>query len=128
MNKRGKKTLSDFERALDNLKIACNQAQTELEIDGTIKRFELCYELGWKLIKEYLADLGLICKNPRDCFKQAYNNDLIANKEHWLKMIEDRNLLVHTYNFANSRSIFENIHNMYLDAFYALLRRIKDEG
>ena len=116
-----------FEKAFKNLETAVDEAKTELEIDGTIKRFELCYELAWKLIKEFLANLGIICKNPRDCFKQAFINDLIEDENIWLKMIEDRNELVHLYEFANSRKIFENINNLYVQSYKQILKRIKQE-
>ncbi|MFI5135123.1 MAG: nucleotidyltransferase substrate binding protein [Chitinophagales bacterium] len=48
----------DFERAVKNLRAAVAEAQSHLEIDGAIKRFELCYELSWKLMKVHLASVG----------------------------------------------------------------------
>jgi nucleotidyltransferase substrate binding protein (TIGR01987 family) len=128
MNEKLKRTSLDFEKAFNNLQIAVNEAITDLEIDGTIKRFELCYELSWKLIKEILANLGIICKNPRDCFKQAFINDLIKDEDVWLDMIEDRNELVHQYEFANSRKIFRNIKNYYLDSFGWLLEKAEQHS
>jgi len=126
MNERLKRNFNDFKNALNNLKIAGNEAKTDLEIDGAIKRFELCYELAWKLIKTVLADKGIICRNPRDCFKQAVINELIADEEVWLNMIEDRNELVHLYQFANSRKIFENIKSEYIKSFTFLLQKTKE--
>ncbi len=123
-----KRYLGDFKIALDNLKNAVDEAHTDLEIDGSIKRFELCYELGWKLMKEVLADLGIICNSPRICFKEAFKNGLIDNEEMWLAMIEDRNLLVHTYNFEVSRDVFENIKRYYLDLFELFYKRVLENG
>ncbi len=123
-----KRYLGDFKIALDNLKNAVDEAHTDLEIDGSIKRFELCYELGWKLMKEVLADLGIICNSPRICFKEAFKNGLIDNEEMWLAMIEDRNLLVHTYNFEVSRDVFENIKRYYLDLFELFYKRVVENG
>jgi len=48
MRKRVKKTFLDFEKAFNNLKLAVEKAVDDLDIDGTIKRFELCYELSYK--------------------------------------------------------------------------------
>ena len=126
MNERLKRNLNDFKNAFYNLKIGVEKAKTELEIDGAIKRFELCYELAWKLIKNILANMGIICKNPRECFKQAVINELIENQDIWLGMIEDRNELVHLYQFANSRKIFENIKAKYINSFTFLLRKAKE--
>lgn len=128
MNERGKRIFSDFEKVLRNLKQATEVAKDDLAIDGTIKRFELCYELAWKLIKAYLEDMGIICKNPRDCFKQAYINELIDDETVWMEMIDDRNLLVHTYTFEESRNVFEHVRKSYVHSFEYLYARIDREG
>lgn len=125
MNDRLEKQYNDFERAYENLRTGAKEAKTELEIDGVIKRFELCYEISWKLIKTYLEYQGIICKTPRICFKEAFNNDLINNVDTWLKMIDDRNLLVHTYTFEQSRKIFEHINEEFLNAFKNLKDTVK---
>lgn len=127
MKERGKKYFADYEKAFKNLKTSTESAKTDLEIDGTIKRFELCYELSWKLIKVYLEDKGIICKNPRDCFKQAVINDLILDESKWMEMIEDRNFLVHTYTFEESREVFERIKEHYVHLFQKLLYKVEEE-
>lgn len=128
MRERVKRYFDDFEKALTNLQIGVEQANDALYIDGAIKRFELCYELSWKLIKEYLSDIGIICNNPRDCFKSAFANDLIDSEESWLKMIEDRNYLVHTYTFEKSREIFEHIKGFYAGSLTYLCTTIKQKS
>lgn len=127
MGKRLKEIFDDYKSAFNNLNEAAQNAKTNLEIDGAIKRFELCYELSWKLMKEYLANLGIICRNPRDCFKQAYQNDLIENEDTWLDMIDCRNQLVHTYTFEQSRKIFEKIKNDYVKEFEKIFNKINIE-
>jgi len=109
MRERVKRTFLDFEKAVQNLKSAVESAVDDLDIDGAIKRFELCYELSWKIIRLYLEDLGIICNNPRDCFKQAKINNLIEDESLWMEMIETRNQLVHEYSFEFSREIFDKI-------------------
>lgn len=74
MREKNKLLFRDFEKSTSNLKIAVDNILDELDVDGCIKRFELCYELSWKLIKDYLAFTGINCKNPRDCFKAAKEN------------------------------------------------------
>ena len=124
MRERTKRFLEQFVRALTNLKIGVDSSVDDLDIDGTIKRFELCYELAWKLIKEYLEDLGIICKSPRQCFKYAKENNLIDDEETWLNMIEDRNYLVHTYSMEQSREIFKKIKEKYISSFESLSKSI----
>jgi nucleotidyltransferase substrate binding protein (TIGR01987 family) len=126
MRERTERNLKDFEKAFENLKNAVFIAKTELEIDGAIKRFELCYELVWKLIKNVLEDMGIICKSPRECFKQAVKTGLISDESIWMEMIEDRNFLVHTYSSEDSRYVFENVKKKYLKGFESLIKAIKE--
>ncbi|HAA83485.1 MAG: hypothetical protein PWQ59_1526 [Thermoanaerobacterium sp.] len=127
MTERLKILFEDFEKAYMNLKEAVKSARSDLEIDGAIKRFELCYELTWKLIKEYLAHLGIICNNPRECFKQAYQNNIIEDLEIWLALIDYRNLLVHTYTSEQSREIFEKIKSDFVGEFKKLYDKVRRE-
>ncbi len=131
MRERLKRTFSDFEKSFQNLKVAVENATDDLDIDGAIKRFELTYELSWKVIKLYLEDLGIICKSPRECFKQAKVNGLIDNEELWMEMIETRNRLVHEYSAEFSREIFEEIKTKHVkileDLYKTLKERLSDE-
>ena len=117
MSERLIRYLNDFELAFNNLGDAVLNAKSKLEIDGSIKRFEVCYEIAWKLMKEVLANLSIICNSPRICFEEVFKNDLIVDENGWLNIIEDRNLLVHTYNFKNSRLVFEHVKENYLSLF-----------
>lgn len=121
-----KRYFTDYEKALRNLKEGVEIAQTDIEIDGAIKRFELCYELVWKLIKEYLADVGIICKSPRDTFREAHRNEIIEDEEIWMEMIEDRNALVHTYEMEKAREIFERIKKEYIICLQRVYEKIKE--
>jgi nucleotidyltransferase substrate binding protein (TIGR01987 family) len=127
MRERLKKYFGDFSKALKNLKIATETAEDDLQIDGAIKRFELCYELSWKLMKLWLEDKGIICKTPRDCFKQAFINELINDETAWMRMIDDRNILVHTYTGEESRDVFLNVKQVYIHSFEHLHNKIAKE-
>jgi len=127
MNDREKLLIDNFKNAFYNLKSGVEIADDDLSVDEGIKRFELCYELSWKLIKMQLANYGIVVNNPRDNFKAAFQNNLIDNENAWLKMIEDRNILVHTYNFSQSREIFSHIKEEYIKSFGHLLNEI-DKG
>ncbi len=125
--KKVKYLFKDFKHALNNLKNGLNQAQDDLDIDGVIKRFEICYELAWKLIKEYLEGVGIVCKNPRYCFKEAFSNALIDNELVWMNMIEDRNMLVHIYTAKGTRKIFKAIKSRYLGSLTHLHQILNKE-
>ena len=121
-----RRRLEEFEKAFYRLMKAVNKAQSELEIDGVIQRFEFTFELAWKALQEHLREEGIICNSPRRCLKEAYKVGLIEDEKVWLKILEDRNLSVHTYDFSTSRAIFEKIKTLYLDAFEKLLQRLKE--
>lgn len=131
MNAKAALIFIDYEKAIRNLRAAVEEAESPLEIDGAIKRFELCYELAWKLIKEHLAYFGMICKNPRDCFKAAKENEMIVEEISWLQMIDDRNQLVHCYTYEQSREIYQKIktaHTGSLYQFYKVIRKNYRKG
>ncbi|MCY7411094.1 MAG: nucleotidyltransferase substrate binding protein, partial [Chitinophagales bacterium] len=88
---------------------------------------ELCNGLAWKLIKEHLAFNGVICKNPRDCFKAAKENDLIVDEMKWLQMIEDRNQLVHCYTYEQSREIYQKIKASHTHSLLQFYKKIKKD-
>ena len=127
MKKDKERLLEDYSLAVNNLKEGLDKAVDDLDVDGTIKRFELCYELAWKVIKNYLSETGIICKNPRDCFKSAKANGLIKDELGWLYMIEDRNRLVHTYTMEFSRQVFEKIKSSHFRLMNSLLQAIKED-
>ena len=71
---------------------------SDLEKEGTIRRFEFTHELAWKVMKDYLEYEGY--KNltgSRSATKEAVNKDLLTDGQEWINMIESRNETVHTY-------------------------------
>ncbi len=110
----------DFEDAYFRLEEAVNEAETELEIDGAIQRFEFSFQLFWKLLQRKLEREGLTCRSPRGCIKEAYRIGLLDDEESLLEMLEDRNKTVHIYDEAKSREIFRRICERYIDQFKVL--------
>lgn len=55
-----------------------DRVKQEILRDSIIQRFEFCYELSWKTLREYLLNDGLeIQCTPRKIFKNAYQNCII---------------------------------------------------
>lgn len=124
--KRLEQILEDFGNALRRLAEALSQSKTELEIDGTIQRFEFTFELFWKLLKIYLEIQGILCRSPRACLKEAYRIGIIEDEETVLKMMDDRNLSVHIYDQQTSREIFERIQERYQHIFENVFHLIRN--
>ena len=122
-----KRKIENFSKALKKLKEAVKKAKTDIEIDGTIKRFEFTFELSWKAIKDVLYESGIRCVSPKGCLKEAYAAELIDKEDTWLSMLADRNLSVHIYDEHISREIFGRIKELYVRAFEHLEERIENE-
>jgi nucleotidyltransferase substrate binding protein (TIGR01987 family) len=62
---------------------------------------------------------GAEAQGPKDVFRKAWQLGLLKHgtEASWLKMIEDRNLTVHTYDETFAREMVERIRNIYFEAF-----------
>ncbi len=70
----------NFEKSYKLLAASCQKIDlTELERAGMIRFFEMTFELGWKVLKDYLQSVNFIVKNLRDTIKLALQNNLIEN-------------------------------------------------
>lgn len=92
---------ANYEKAFLKLKEGIDlyaENANDLEKEGIIQRFEFTHELAWKVMKDFLQAKGIIeIIGSRDATRLAFQNDLIANGDVWMKMIESRNRTVHTY-------------------------------
>ena len=109
----------DFSRALTKLHAALEKdiAADELYLDATIKRFEFCFELSWKLMRTFLEYEGLEVNSPRSAIRQAFQAELIDDAETWLDMLEKRNLSSHTYDAETAEEIHRHVAHKYIFLF-----------
>lgn len=86
------KALASFARVLD-------ESETEIVRDASIQRFEYSVELFWKTVQVFLKSKGIESYSPKNCLRELRNLQLLndAETEQAIKMIDDRNLSVHTY-------------------------------
>lgn len=113
----------DFRSALVSLEEALSTAMTDLEIDGSIQRFEFTYELFWKYMRIYLQREGIVANSPKECFKEAFRLGLIRDEASALQMIDDRNLTAHLYDKDASRAIFDRVKSTHCKLFRETLDR-----
>ncbi len=111
--------LGDFKKAIENLEEVLILAKTDIIRDSAIKRFEICYDLAWKAIKNRAKDEGMECFSPRSCVKMAFQLKLIDYDEKWLKMIDDRNLTAHLYKKEYAEQVYSRLKD-YLELFKKL--------
>ena len=81
----------------DFLHEALREAESKLEIAGTIQAFEVCYELAWKTLKKILNLRGIEVFSPKETFRLAAREGLISNLKGWFDYVKKRNITVHSY-------------------------------
>ena len=89
---RWQQRFSNFKKSFALLEeINSIDSPSEAEELGLIKSFEMCFELAWKTLKDYLNYQGQIINSPRDVIKQASQDLLINNVDLWLEALLSRN-------------------------------------
>lgn len=95
---------------------------------GLIQFFEICFELSWNLIKDYLEEQGLQdLRFPRDTVKKAFETGLIEDGHSWLTALKNRNLTSHTYDEALADKVIAEIKSNYYPLLRQLYSRLKSE-
>ena len=115
----------EFSNAVQRLKEALDEKESDIIIDGVLHRFEFTFELAWKTMKDYLEYIGVIEKtgSPREIIKSAFEYGMIEDGEAWIKMMLARNSLSHLYDEAKSREVYQEIKNLYFE----LLKQLKEK-
>jgi nucleotidyltransferase substrate binding protein (TIGR01987 family) len=79
--------LENFERAFLLLREAMETLQkrelSALEKEGVIQRFEYCWELAWKTMKDYMESQGVILDTitPKTTMRAALQSKIISDGE-----------------------------------------------
>ena len=118
--------VKQFKEAAIRLKEALSAPKNEIVRDSAIKRFEMCFDLAWKSVKDYVREEGVECHNPKTCFEAGFQSGLIeiANEEQWSKMVGSRNLTVHTYNEELADEVYSLL-SEYLVLFEKLVPKLE---
>ena len=118
----------NFMRALTLLREAIEQMNeasragrtfSDLELEGTIQRFEYTWELAWNVLKDYLQNEGLALSEitPKTVIRAAFKANVIADGETWMQALDTRNRMSHTYDFEEFEKAIEQIEEDFLPAF-----------
>lgn len=116
-----------FQKSLGRLAEVLGMDKTMITRDAAIKRFEFTSELAWKSIQHFLRAQNIVCRSPRECLEAAFKFGLIADNPLWLRLMEDRNLTVHTYNEAVAEKIYSHLQE-YLKLFNELKDTLDKKG
>jgi nucleotidyltransferase substrate binding protein (TIGR01987 family) len=121
---RWKQRLSNLNKALHHLGKALTIENPDfVQKAGIIQLFEMSFELGWKLLKDFLGDQGFQdVKSPGAALKKAFEIGLIAHGHQWMQLLEDRNLMAHTYDEGKATEMVLLIHGKY----YPILKELQE--
>jgi nucleotidyltransferase substrate binding protein (TIGR01987 family) len=91
--------------------------------DSAILRFELAYEVAWKLLQRLVREQGLAATGPRQVFAAAFQLGWIEDEAAWFDIISARNLAVHVYREAAALALAAALPRHHA-AFHSLLDRL----
>ena len=118
-------SVEQFEKALGRFQEALAVAPSDMARDSAIHRLEFTLDLSWKVLKTYLEEVkGVVCKSPKECFREAYKQGVIGYDDVWLKLVDLRNETTHTYNEAYAKEIFAELSGA-VEHFKSLLGAVK---
>ena len=100
---------AQYLKAVMRLREAYLQKENPFIRDSVIKRFEMCWELAWKLLQLRLAILGVETKNPRDTWLESLKAELIDDGNAWSELQKMRNLTTHAYDEEISIEIYQHV-------------------
>lgn len=94
-----------------------------LEREGLIQRFEYTWELGWKVMRDYLIDAGSGSKImvAADVIRAANEAGLINDGDGWIMAQRSRNQMAHEYD----QQAFERITGEIADRYFGLLDELE---
>ncbi|MEK7611680.1 MAG: HI0074 family nucleotidyltransferase substrate-binding subunit [Patescibacteria group bacterium] len=122
MNEKTSSQAEDLAKALDRLEEALNEEKDDFVRDSVIQRFEFCFELCWKLAKNFNTAQGKETFTPKDSFRVGAQVGYIEKPEVWFEYLKARNLASHTYNEATSEKVYQAAKNFLADGRNLLVR------
>ena len=93
-----------------------------------IQTFEIVFELGWKILKDYLKKNGIITNFPKKTIKEAFSTETITAGQIWIDMLETRNSTSYEYNMDKVDRMLEDVAYRYFDELNNFHIRINDSN
>jgi nucleotidyltransferase substrate binding protein (TIGR01987 family) len=125
--------LSTLALLQEAIELSKQQKLSELEKAGLIQRFEICWELGWKTLRDYLSDTGKQLDIPSaiNVIRAAFEINLIDDGDAWVEAMRARNQMAHEYNCDAFEKTIRDIDTKYyplLTSVYAKLEAERAAG
>ena len=100
-----------------------------VEQAGLIQLFGIAWELGWKVLSDYLLFSGTTdnVKTPVGAIRSAFAANLIGDGQRWMDATNLRHALSHEYHPARAAAGLDAIATEYLAMFDALEQALADD-
>ena len=124
----------NFSRAYTLLREAVQRDEAgeldQLGKEGMIQRFEICIELAWKTMKDYLEGQNVVFSQvtPRAVIKESVATKLVSDGEGWMSALDARNRMSHEYDFRKFEDVIRKIRSRYLDCLGELCEKLLGEN
>ncbi len=125
--KRWQQRFENYQKVLEVLDsavaaVAANPGDMLYRI-ALIQSFKFSWELGWKVLKDYLNHEGIEVQppTPRQVIKQAFQQQVIQDGQLWINMLEARNTMSHVYDEQKAQEAANAIRQRFHPALKALL-------
>jgi len=127
---RWKQRFQNYQKSLSWLeKAVAIPSANEIQRAGMVQFFEMTFELGWNLVKDYLESQGFAdVGTPRLALKKGFEVGLIQNGRGWLKGLDDRNLSSHTYDEKTAAKVDALIREEYVQLFQQLAQTMAERA
>ena len=98
---------SDAVKSFDEKKVLTHMA--------LVQTYEICCELAWKCLKDYLQEKGIEANYPTEVIKEAFNKNTLKDGQLWIDMLKARNSTSHEYNIEKVSKYLTEISTTYFD-------------
>lgn len=122
------KKYENFCVSLENMKDIYNYEEPydNVVLTGLVGLYEITFEQSWKMMKEILQDHGYeegATGSPKIILKTAYKAGMIKDENMWLRALQARNNVTHSYNQKIALGIVDEAKN----EFYKMFTDLKEE-
>ena len=122
------KKYENFCSSLGNMKDIYNYEEPydNVVLTGLVGLYEITFEQSWKMMKEILQNHGYeegATGSPKIILKTAYKAGMIKDEVLWLRALQARNNVTHSYNQKIALGIVSEAKN----EFYKMFVELKEE-
>ena len=122
------KKYENFCSSLGNMKDIYNYEEPydNVVLTGLVGLYEITFEQSWKMMKEILQNHGYeegATGSLKIILKTAYKAGMIKDEELWLRALQARNNVTHSYNQKIALGIVSEAKN----EFYKMFVELKEE-